>query len=103
MGTAGIERIRKQIIPSFAALFMIFSISYYSMYLYNDTNAGSFIPGDCIMPLKALAYNTVKKLKEVENPGMRASDLTGYKKINKLDQQGHSPDFDCLSLSGPLF
>jgi lysyl-tRNA synthetase class 2 len=50
------------------------------------------IPEEWIKPLKALGYNTVKKLKEVEKPGKLANDLNGYKKKNKLDLPGLSPE-----------
>lgn len=43
-------------------------------------------------PLKALGFTTVAKLKEVEKPGKLANDLNGYKKKNKLDLPGLSPE-----------
>ena len=45
-----------------------------------------------IDPLKALGFTTVGKLKEVEKPGKLANDLNGYKKKNKLDLPGLSPE-----------
>jgi hypothetical protein len=42
--------------------------------------------------LKALGYTTIDKLKEVEKPGKLANDLNGYKKKNKLDLPGLSPE-----------
>lgn len=35
---------------------------------------------------------TIDKLKEVEKPGKLANDLNGYKKKNKLDLPGLSPE-----------
>ncbi len=40
----------------------------------------------------ALGYDTGEKLKEVEKPGKLANDLNGYKKKNKLDLPGLSPE-----------
>ncbi len=50
------------------------------------------IPEQWIEPLQALGYTTVEKLKEVEKPGKLANDLNGYKKKNKLDLPGLSPE-----------
>jgi len=50
------------------------------------------IPEEWIEPLMALGYDSVEKLKEVENPGKLANDLNGYKKKNKLDLPGLSPE-----------
>ena len=50
------------------------------------------IPKEWIDPLKALRFTTVTKLKEVEKPGKLANDLNGYKKKNKLDLPGLSPE-----------
>ncbi len=43
-------------------------------------------------PLKALGFDTIDKLKELEKPGKLANDLNGYKKKNKLDLPGLSPE-----------
>ena len=50
------------------------------------------IPEDWIEPLQALGYTTIDKLKEVEKPGKLTNDLNGYKKKNKLDLPGLSPE-----------
>jgi len=50
------------------------------------------VPKEWIDPLKALGFTTVTKLKEVEKPGKLANDLNGYKKKNKLDLPGLSPE-----------
>jgi len=50
------------------------------------------IPEEWVEPLMALGYDTVEKLKEVEKPGKLANDLNGYKKKNKLDLPGLSPE-----------
>ena len=50
------------------------------------------IPEEWVDALKALGYTTVDKLKEVEKPGKLANDLNGYKKKNKLDLPGLSPE-----------
>ena len=50
------------------------------------------VPKEWIDPLKALGYYTVAKLKEIEKPGKLANDLNGYKKKNKLDLPGLSPE-----------
>ncbi|MDZ7737518.1 MAG: lysine--tRNA ligase [Bacteroidales bacterium] len=50
------------------------------------------VPEEWIEPLIALGYDTVEKLKEVEKPGKLANDLNGYKKKNKLDLPGLSPE-----------
>ena len=50
------------------------------------------VPEEWIEPLQALGYTTVDKLKEVEKPGKLANDLNGYKKKNKLDLPGLSPE-----------
>ena len=50
------------------------------------------IPEEWIDPLQALGYTTIEKLKEVEKPGKLANDLNGYKKKNKLDLPGLSPE-----------
>ncbi len=50
------------------------------------------IPVAWIEPLQKLGYTTVEKLKEVEKPGKLANDLNGYKKKNKLDLPGLSPE-----------
>jgi lysyl-tRNA synthetase class 2 len=50
------------------------------------------VPEEWIEPLKNLGYTTIEKLKEVEKPGKLANDLNGYKKKNKLDLPGVSPE-----------
>ena len=50
------------------------------------------IPEEWVEPLQKLGYTTVSKLKEVEKPGKLANDLNGYKKKNKLDLPGLSPE-----------
>jgi len=50
------------------------------------------VPEEWVDPLKALGYTTIDRLKEVEKPGKLADDLNGYKKKNKLDLPGLSPE-----------
>jgi lysyl-tRNA synthetase class 2 len=50
------------------------------------------VPEEWIEPLQALGYTTIAKLKEVEKPGKLANDLNGYKKKNKLELPGVSPE-----------
>ena len=50
------------------------------------------IPEEWIEPLQKLGYTTIDKLKEVEKPGKLANVLNGYKKKNKLDLPGLSPE-----------
>ena len=50
------------------------------------------VPEEWVDPLKALGFTTVAKLKEVEKPGKLANDLNGYKKKNKMDLPGLSPE-----------
>lgn len=50
------------------------------------------IPEEWVEPLQALGYATIDKLKEVEKPGILANDLNGYKKKNKLNLPGLSPE-----------
>ena len=50
------------------------------------------VPAEWIEPLQKLGYTTIHKLKEVEKPGKLANDLNGYKKKNKLDLPGLSPE-----------
>jgi lysyl-tRNA synthetase class 2 len=50
------------------------------------------VPEEWIEPLQALGYTTIQKLKEVDKPGKLANDLNGYKKKNKLDLPGLSPE-----------
>lgn len=42
--------------------------------------------------LQELGNDSVDNLKEVEKPGKLANDLNGYKKKNKLDLPGLSPE-----------
>ena len=50
------------------------------------------IPEEWVGPLQKLGYTTVDKLKEIEKPGKLANDLNGFKKKNKLDLPGLSPE-----------
>jgi lysyl-tRNA synthetase class 2 len=50
------------------------------------------VPAEWVEPLQKLGYTTIDKLKEVEKPGKLANDLNGYKKKNKLDLPGLSPE-----------
>jgi lysyl-tRNA synthetase class 2 len=50
------------------------------------------VPIEWVEPLQELGYTTIDKLKEVEKPGKLANDLNGYKKKNKLDLPGLSPE-----------
>jgi lysyl-tRNA synthetase class 2 len=50
------------------------------------------IPEEWVAPLQALGYTTIEKLKEVDKPGKLDNDLNGFKKINKLDLPGLSPE-----------
>ena len=50
------------------------------------------VPEVWVEPLIALGFDSVEKLKEVEKPGKLANDLNGYKKKNKLDLPGLSPE-----------
>ncbi len=50
------------------------------------------VPEAWVEPLQKLGYTTIGKLKEVEKPGKLANDLNGYKKKNKLDLPGLSPE-----------
>ena len=50
------------------------------------------VPSEWVEPLHKLGYTTIEKLKEVEKPGKLANDLNGYKKKNRLDLPGLSPE-----------
>jgi lysyl-tRNA synthetase class 2 len=50
------------------------------------------VPAEWVEPLQKLGYTTIEKLKELEKPGKLANDLNGYKKKNKLDLPGLSPE-----------
>jgi len=50
------------------------------------------VPSEWVEALQVLGYTTIEKLKEVEKPGKLANDLNGYKKKNKLDLPGLSPE-----------
>ena len=50
------------------------------------------VPIEWIEPLQKLGYTTIDKLKAIEKPGKLANDLNGYKKKNKLDRPGLSPE-----------
>jgi len=50
------------------------------------------VPSEWIEPLQKLGYTTIAKLKEIEKPRKLANDLNGYRKKNKLDLPGLSPE-----------
>ncbi|MFO7853596.1 MAG: hypothetical protein ACQERS_14515 [Bacteroidota bacterium] len=50
------------------------------------------VPEEWIEPLIALGYDSVEKLKEVEKPGKLHQEMMGYRKKNKLDLPGLSPE-----------
>jgi lysyl-tRNA synthetase class 2 len=50
------------------------------------------VPEAWVEPLQTLGYITVDKLKEVEKLGKLDNDLNGYKKKNKIDLPGLSPE-----------
>ncbi len=50
------------------------------------------VPKKWVPILQKLGYTTIEKLKTVEKPGKLANDLNGYKKKNKLDLPGLSPE-----------
>jgi lysyl-tRNA synthetase class 2 len=50
------------------------------------------IPGEWVEPLQKIGYTTVEKLKAVEKPGKLANDLNSFRKKNKLDLPGLSPE-----------
>jgi hypothetical protein len=50
------------------------------------------VPSEWVEPLQKLGYTTIEKLKSVEKPGKLANDLNGYKKKNKLELPGLSPE-----------
>jgi len=50
------------------------------------------VPSEWVEPLQKLGYTTIDKLQAVEKPGKLANDLNGYKKKNKLDLPGLSPE-----------
>ncbi len=50
------------------------------------------VPEEWIDVLIKLGYTSVEKLQEVEKPGKLANDLNGYKKKNKLQLPGLSPE-----------
>jgi len=53
---------------------------------------GLGIPEAWIEPLKKLGYTTIDKLKEIEKPGKLHQEMMGYRKKNKLDLPGLSPE-----------
>jgi lysyl-tRNA synthetase class 2 len=53
---------------------------------------GLGIPEEWAEILITLGYDSVEKLKAVEKPGKLANDLNGYKKKNKLNLPGLSPE-----------
>jgi len=50
------------------------------------------IPEEWVDIVIKLGYTSIENLKEVEKPGKLANDLNGYKKKNKLDLKGLSPE-----------
>jgi hypothetical protein len=50
------------------------------------------VPKEWVDPLNSMGFTTIEKLKEMEKPGKLANDLNGYKKKNKLDLPGLSPE-----------
>ena len=50
------------------------------------------VPAEWVEPLQKLGYTSIDKLQAVEKPGKLANDLNGYKKKNKLDLPGLSPE-----------
>ncbi len=50
------------------------------------------VPEEWVPVLQKLGYTTIEKLKSVEKPGKLANDLNGFKKKNKLDLPGLSPE-----------
>jgi len=50
------------------------------------------VPEEWMPVLQKLGYTTIEKLRAVEKPGKLANDLNGYKKKNKLDLPGLSPE-----------
>ena len=49
-------------------------------------------PSEWVEPLQKLGYTTIDKLKAVEKQGKLSNDINGYKKKNKLDLPGLSPE-----------
>ncbi|HYW94457.1 MAG TPA: lysine--tRNA ligase [Bacteroidales bacterium] len=58
------------------------------------------VPEEWVEPLQKLGYTTIAKLREIEKPGKLANDLNGYKKKNKLDLPGLSPETVAAWLQG---
>jgi lysyl-tRNA synthetase, class II len=50
------------------------------------------VPEEWVSVLQEMGYTTIEKLKAVEKPGKLANDLNGYKKKNKLELPGLSPE-----------
>jgi lysyl-tRNA synthetase class 2 len=50
------------------------------------------VPEEWVDVIVQLGYTSVEKLREVEKPGKLANDLNGFKKKNKLDLPGLSPE-----------
>jgi len=50
------------------------------------------VPAEWVEPLQALGYTSIEKLQAIEKPGKLANDLNGYKKKNKMDLPGLSPE-----------
>ena len=50
------------------------------------------VPAEWIEPLQKLGYTTNEKLQEVEKPGKLHQEMMGYRKKNKLDLPGLSPE-----------
>ncbi len=58
------------------------------------------IPEEWVEAIQNLGYSTIAKLKEVDKPGKLANDLNGYKKKNKLNLPGLSPEMVAGWLNG---
>ena len=43
------------------------------------------VPEEWVEPLKALGYDTIAKIKELEKPGKLHQEMMGYRKKNKLE------------------
>ena len=50
------------------------------------------VPEEWVEPLKALGYDTIDKIKAFEKPGKLHQEMMGYRKKNKLDLPGLSPE-----------
>ena len=50
------------------------------------------VPTEWVEPLQKLGYTTIDKIKELEKPGKLHQEMMGYRKKNKLDLPGLSPE-----------